>query len=261
MIQVHPLASVFPMMTDDELADLADDIKEHGLLHPIVLDADGMLVDGRNRLRACELADVEPTFETLNGHDAAAFIVSANLERRNLTKGQQAMALAMIYPEPKRGVHSQFRNLTGKSFSNARLSQARSVLNHSEALAQDVMARRTTLDKALETVEEERRAGQSIDEKIAELRAAAPDIADMVDDERLSLEAGITELRTRQRRIEEAIDAAKRAVARLADIPVQMAMIEKGVALSGISLLTELDIEAITAAVGRLTTMIGGDVQ
>jgi hypothetical protein len=82
-----------------------------------------------------------------------------------------------------------------------------------------------------------------------------------VDDERLSLEAGITELRTRQCRIEEAIDAAKRAVARLADIPVQMAMIEKGVALSGISLLTELDIEAITAAVGRLTTMIGGDVQ
>src|SRR6516165_3714670 len=34
---------------------------------------------------------------------ALAYIVSANLNRRNLTKGQQAMALAMIYPEPARG--------------------------------------------------------------------------------------------------------------------------------------------------------------
>lgn len=32
--------------------------------------------------------------------DPVAFIVSANLARRNLTEGQQAMVLAMIYPEP-----------------------------------------------------------------------------------------------------------------------------------------------------------------
>jgi hypothetical protein len=31
--------------------------------------------------------------------DARAFVVSANLSRRNLSKGQAAMALAMIYPE------------------------------------------------------------------------------------------------------------------------------------------------------------------
>jgi hypothetical protein len=40
---------------------------------------------------------VEPRFEPLNGRDPVAYIVSANLARRNLTKGQQAMALAMIY--------------------------------------------------------------------------------------------------------------------------------------------------------------------
>src|SRR4051812_9181962 len=38
---------------------------------------------------------------------APAFIASANIARRRLTKGQKAMAWAMIYPEPKRGVHSQ----------------------------------------------------------------------------------------------------------------------------------------------------------
>jgi len=43
----------------------------------------------------------------LNGHDPAAFIVSANLERRNLSKGQQAVALAMIYPETRQGKRTE----------------------------------------------------------------------------------------------------------------------------------------------------------
>ena len=52
-------------------------------------------------------------------------------------------------------------------FSKMRLSQARSVLKHSRALAEDVLAKRTSLDEALKDVEEERRAGQSIDERMA----------------------------------------------------------------------------------------------
>lgn len=47
-----------------------------------------------------------------------------NLQRRNLTKGQQAMALAMIYPEPEKGGRGKNSSLS-KGFSNARLSQAR----------------------------------------------------------------------------------------------------------------------------------------
>jgi hypothetical protein len=190
MIEVHPLAAVFPMMTDDELQDLAADIREHGLLHPIVLDADGVLIDGRNRLRACEIAEREPQFERLNGHDAAAFIVSANLNRRNLTIGQQAMALAMIYPDPARGRGKKDEARKGTetgSFSYTRVKDARLVLHHSPALAADVMAKRCSLDKALEKITEERRISQSADTQMAELRAEAPDLADLVDEERLPL--------------------------------------------------------------------------
>src|SRR5580765_7417191 len=96
-MRVHPAAAVFPMLSDDELQDLAEDIKVNGLLHPITLDAEGMLIDGRNRLAACKLAGVEPTFTTLNGHDPVAFILSANIQRRHLSKGQQAAAALLVW--------------------------------------------------------------------------------------------------------------------------------------------------------------------
>jgi hypothetical protein len=93
----------------------------------------------------------------------------------------------------------------------------------------------------LRTVEDEQRASQSVDAKMVELRAGAPDVAALVDDERLTLEAGIAELRTRQRMVEEAIDAGRRAAARFADLPVQLAMLEKGIALAGREMLAGIN--------------------
>jgi hypothetical protein len=37
------------------------------------------------------------------GDDPRAFILSMNLKRRHISAGQQAMAHAMIYPEPEKG--------------------------------------------------------------------------------------------------------------------------------------------------------------
>jgi hypothetical protein len=90
----------------------------------------------------------------------AALIVAANLARRNLSRGQQSMALAMIYPDPEKtapGKRSSHATLSEpKSVSAARLSQTRTVLHHSRALAEDVLAGGEYLDAALETVRKER---------------------------------------------------------------------------------------------------------
>jgi ParB-like chromosome segregation protein Spo0J len=199
--EVHPLAALFPMMTDDELADLAADIETHGLLHNIVIDDVGKLLDGRNRLRACEIANVEPMFEQLNGVDAAAYIVSANLARRNLTKGQQAMALAMIYPQPKRGrgrKDDAHKGAETASFSYRRVQEARVVLHHSLALAEDVIAARTSLDAALKTVEEAREVSANIEATLDELRRNAPDLADLVVEERLTVNEAHSAFKKRQ---------------------------------------------------------------
>src|SRR5258708_4409001 len=96
----HPVAALFPMMTKDELQELADDIKKNGLQEPIKLSTDGkMLIDGRNRLAACKIAKVEPRFEKLNGAEAEAYAISANIARRHMTAAQRAMVVAKIHPD------------------------------------------------------------------------------------------------------------------------------------------------------------------
>lgn len=89
-IAVHPAAGLFPMLGADALDALTADIQAHGLREPLVLDPDGSLLDGRNRLAACRAAGVEPTFRTHTGGDPVAFVLSENLHRRHLTEGQKA---------------------------------------------------------------------------------------------------------------------------------------------------------------------------
>lgn len=88
--KVAAAATVFPLLSAAELAELADDIRANGLIHPIVLWS-GEILDGRNRLAACRLAGVEPRFEEYSGHDPLAYVIGANLRRRHLDASQLAM--------------------------------------------------------------------------------------------------------------------------------------------------------------------------
>jgi hypothetical protein len=93
---VHPAAAVFPEMAAADLEALAADIKQNGLVHPIVRTPDGVIIDGRNRLKACEIAGVEPKFEDYTGSNPVGFIVSSNLKRRQLNESQRALIAARL---------------------------------------------------------------------------------------------------------------------------------------------------------------------
>ena len=109
-ISVHPAADLFPMLSDTELADLAKDIKEHGLVHPVVMFK-GVLLDGRNRLAACKIAEVEPTFTEYDGDDPIGFVISVNILRRQLDASQRAGVGVEI--EALRAVDAKKRMLKG----------------------------------------------------------------------------------------------------------------------------------------------------
>jgi ParB-like chromosome segregation protein Spo0J len=88
---VHSAAMLFPLLEDEELRDLADDIRKKGLLHAIVL-WEGKILDGRNRKRACELAGVEPHYIEWSGMgDPTDWVIATNLYRRHLTTSQRAL--------------------------------------------------------------------------------------------------------------------------------------------------------------------------
>lgn len=92
----HPYATIVPMLGAKDLQSLADDIRKNGLRESIVLVDDNLILDGRNRMKACELADLEPTFESFHGtrREMLAFVKSKNVERRHLDESQRAMAAA-----------------------------------------------------------------------------------------------------------------------------------------------------------------------
>jgi hypothetical protein len=99
---VHPAAELFPLITTDELAELADDIDTHGLLEPVWLyddpDRGTVILDGRNRVMACALAEVEVETRYYEGADPIGFSISQNLKRRHLTIGQKAAVAHAALP-------------------------------------------------------------------------------------------------------------------------------------------------------------------
>ena len=95
MLKAHPYADLFPLMADDDLRRLADDIKANGQREDIYT-LEGLVLDGRNRLRACDLAGTEPRFKEYDGADPLGFVLSKNLHRRHLTESQRAMVAASL---------------------------------------------------------------------------------------------------------------------------------------------------------------------
>lgn len=216
-IKIHPAAAAYRMMREDELTALADDIADNGLRDPIALGRINgseveILVDGRNRFEACRRAKVEPHFEVYEfpDDDAVRAFVKSRSERRDLSKGEKAMGIAMLYPEPEKGGRGNKKKVgETPGFSDRRLYDARAVLRHSRELAEAVREGNVKLDEALDRIKAERKELESTETKLATLRTDAPDLADLVDEDRIPLDEAAAALE--QRKTEAAkIEQSKR---------------------------------------------------
>lgn len=94
-MQDHPYAECFPLMSDAELQELADDIKENGQQESIKV-FEKKILDGRNRFRACKIAGVKPQMVEFKGDDPLAYVLSKNLKRRHLNDSQRAMVASKL---------------------------------------------------------------------------------------------------------------------------------------------------------------------
>jgi hypothetical protein len=104
ILAFHPLADVLPLMEGSEYEDLVASIRMNGQRDPIVV-FEGMILDGRNRYRACRDAYREtgkpPIVKTLEevageGADPRQYVADKNLLRRHLTISQRAIYMAQL---------------------------------------------------------------------------------------------------------------------------------------------------------------------
>lgn len=183
--RVHPVADLFPMLVGEDLASLAADIGERGLLHPVVLDSEGRVLDGRNRLAACEIAHVEPAFVTYDGNDPDGYALAVNIARRNLTKGQTAMVAAKALNLNAHGAKAEAGRTMG--INRAQIASAQTILDFAPDLVDSVISGATPLDSAYGTARDRKRASQDTDAAMNELRRQHPELADLVANGDLTL--------------------------------------------------------------------------
>ena len=130
ILPVHPAADLLPLLSSEQLRELADDIAKNGLREPVDIwceggDAPISLLDGRNRLDALELlgckifhTETKKGLEEIDWHhdthigdgpsfqifqiknsyieDPHAYVVSKNIRRRHLTAEQKRDLLAKL---------------------------------------------------------------------------------------------------------------------------------------------------------------------
>ncbi|MFL9998293.1 ParB N-terminal domain-containing protein [Paraburkholderia sediminicola] len=212
-LPVHPFAAMFPMRADDDLDAMAESIRANGLRFPVVLGMaaidDGSepmlcVVDGRNRIEACKRAKVQPHTITLNGEDQDAYIADANLERRDLTKGQKAMLIAVRFGDERKGGRGKTASTNyaeSSQLSVRRVQQARAVKEYCPEMIDSVIDGKTGLDEAYAEAQRRRQLGQATDTRYEALRESDPDLADQVNEETLKLNEA--EAAARVRREEE----------------------------------------------------------
>ena len=199
--EVHPVANLFPMLPSEELQELADSIKQDGQLQPIVLAPSGRLLDGRNRLAACKLAKVEPVFEVYEG-DEDAYALTVNVARRHLTKGQRAMIAAQ-----SKLLFNNNQTALSKvaEVSQSAIAHASTVIKYAPDLAEQVVSGALALNDAYRTAQSRKVATERTAQTLQDLQSEAPDLADLVTEERMSLPEAHAASKERARDKEERI--------------------------------------------------------
>jgi hypothetical protein len=174
----HPISELFPPMSDSELDELREDIKNNGLIHPIVTFEDKIL-DGRHRYKCCQALGLEPRLELYRGKDPISYVISVNLKRRHLDTSQRSMVAAKLVTTNWGGDRKASKQDQGAKMrldisvekaaetmnvSERSVDKATAVLKSSKKLANEVAVGSKSLNAALEEARAKNKAKEQQNE-------------------------------------------------------------------------------------------------
>jgi hypothetical protein len=139
---------------------------------------------------------IVPDYVLLDGQDSVTYILSANIHRRHMSKGQRAMVVARLLISSNLTQQAASKQL---NVSQQRISFASVVLKHASDLADSVVNGSLSLDKAYEEARIRKGRADTHEARFNALKEAAPDLAERVVEEKLSLEEAEAEERERQK--------------------------------------------------------------
>jgi len=192
-LEFHAAAQQFPLLPDDRLEELSDDIRQRGQQEAIRL-LDGKIVDGRNRYLACLKAGIEPYFETLpETVNPYAYAWSRNGERRDLTQDQRYL----IWKSCSRrsgewdAIHQHIQERANQSRSELKKGQARSSSDRPSTICGRSIAtqRGSSIELAAAS-----KTNRGTVERMERLQRERPDLAEQLRDGRITSSEAMREI-------------------------------------------------------------------
>lgn len=96
-LEVHPAAACFPFIDGLAYTEFKGNIQAGGQIEPLKVCARTfLLLDGRNRLRACLELGIQPKYELVDIADPYSYIIGANITRRHMDDRQRAAIAAEL---------------------------------------------------------------------------------------------------------------------------------------------------------------------
>lgn len=93
-LKINPeYEKIVPYIKNDEYSELKESIKTDGLHHSIVINQDGVILDGHHRYKICKELGIEPKTEIKTFSDILKekkYVIVSNLKRRQLNDFQKS---------------------------------------------------------------------------------------------------------------------------------------------------------------------------
>lgn len=165
-------------LSEKEFADLRDSIKTHGLLVPITVSQNGIIVDGHNRYKICQELGIKPLIirkEFASTTVEKLFVIEANLKRRHLTdieKIELGMQLEPIAAELAQRRADEGHRLGGSVKHHGESARGSNEHQAEKSKTRDLVAKqigvspsayqrgKTVLEEGSEAIKEEVKAGK-----------------------------------------------------------------------------------------------------